>query len=54
MRANILKFNVVVLSMIGDVARRQRGTCDDFVNLDDLPAQSLKMLIGIWFAYVYS
>ena len=49
MRANILKFNVVVFSMIGDVARRQRGTCDDFINLEDLSAQSSKMLIErIW------
>ena len=26
----------------------------DFVNLEDLPAQSSKMLIGVWFAYICS
>ena len=31
-------------------SRRQRGACGDFVNLEDLPAQSSKMLIGVGFA----
>ena len=35
-------------------SRRQWGAYGDFVNLEDLPAQSSKMLIGIEFAYVYS
>ena len=35
-------------------SRRQRGVCSDFVNLEHLSAQSLKMLIGVGFAYVYS
>ena len=33
---------------------RQRGACGDFINLEDLPAQSSIMLIGLEFAYVYS
>ena len=28
-------------------SRRQRGACGDFVNFEDLPAQSSKMLIGV-------
>jgi hypothetical protein len=32
----------------------QRGACGDFVNLEDLPAQSSKMLLGVGFAYEYS
>jgi hypothetical protein len=35
-------------------SRRQRDACGDFVNLEDLPAQSSKMLLGVWFACVYS
>jgi hypothetical protein len=35
-------------------SRRQRGACGDFVNLEDLPAQSSKILLGIGFACVYS
>jgi len=30
--------------------RQQRGACGDFVNIEDLPAQSSKMLIGVGFA----
>ena len=32
--------------------RRQRDVCGDFVNLEDLLAQSSKMLIRVGFAYV--
>jgi hypothetical protein len=32
--------------------RRQRGACGDFVNLEDLLAQSSKMLLGVEFACV--
>ena len=28
-------------------SRRQRGACGDIVNLEDLPARSSKVLIGI-------
>jgi hypothetical protein len=35
-------------------SRRQRGACGDFVNLEDLLAQSSKMLLGVGFACVYS
>ena len=35
-------------------SRRQRDVCGDFVNLEDLPAQSSKMLIRVGFAYVCS
>ncbi|KAL6598793.1 hypothetical protein ACP70R_046053 [Stipagrostis hirtigluma subsp. patula] len=35
-------------------ARRQRGASGDFVNIEDLPAQSSKMLIGVGFAHVRS
>ena len=35
-------------------SRRQRGVCGDFVNLEDLPAQSSKMLIEVGLAYVCS
>ena len=35
-------------------SHRQRGACGDFVNLEDLPAQSSKMLIGVGFVYVCS
>ena len=32
--------------------RRQRDACGDFVNLENLPTQSLKMLIKVEFVYV--
>jgi hypothetical protein len=35
-------------------SRRRRGACGDFVNLEDLPVQSSKMLLGVGFACVYS
>jgi hypothetical protein len=35
-------------------SRRQRCVCGDFVNLEDLPAQSSKMLLRVGFACVYS
>jgi hypothetical protein len=33
---------------------RQQNACGDFVNLEDLSAQSSKMLLGVGFACVYS
>jgi hypothetical protein len=43
-----------VLSVVDDVpVDSDRGACGDFVNLEDLPAQSSKMLIGVGFACVY-
>ena len=39
--------------MIGDVPINKRGVwCGDFVNLENLPAQSLQMLVEIELAYV--
>ena len=35
-------------------SRRQRDVYGDFVNFEDLPAQSSNMLIGVGFAYVCS
>jgi hypothetical protein len=52
-RANLSRFNVFVLSVVGD-ARRQRDACGDFVNLEDLPAQSSKMFLEVGFTCVYS
>jgi hypothetical protein len=44
-----------VLSVVGDVpVGSERGACGDFVNLEDLPAKSSKMLLGVGFACVYS
>jgi hypothetical protein len=44
--------------MVGDVPVDSEApvvtTCGDFVNLEDLPAQSSKMLLKVGFAYVYS
>jgi hypothetical protein len=34
-------------------SRRHRGACGDFVNLEDSPAQFLKMLLGVGFACVF-
>jgi hypothetical protein len=42
---NFLEFNGVVLPVVGDV--RQRGACSDFVDFEDLPAQSSNMLIEV-------
>lgn len=47
MGANFSGFNGIVLSRVG---RDARG---DFVNLQDLPAQSSKMLIDIGFTCVF-
>ena len=52
MRANILEFNDVVFSRLH--SRQQRDAYGDFVNSEDSPVQSLKMLIGLGFAYVRS
>ena len=49
---NILGFNDIVHSVVGDVP--VDSACGDFINLEDLPAQSSKMLTGVGFAYVYS
>ena len=48
----ILGFNGIVLPVIGDILvdRRDYG---EFVNLEDLSAQSPKMLIGAGFPYVF-
>jgi hypothetical protein len=35
-------------------SRRQRGTSGEFVNLEDLPVRSSKMLLVGGFAYRYS
>jgi hypothetical protein len=43
-----------VLSVVGDVPVDNECTYGDFVNLEDLPAQSSKMLIRVGFACVYS
>jgi hypothetical protein len=34
-------------------SHRQRGACDDFVNLEDLSSPSSKMLIGVEFTCVH-
>jgi hypothetical protein len=52
--ANFSGFNGVCAFSGSRRSRRQRGACGDFVNLDDLPAQSSKMLLGVGFACVYS
>ena len=52
MGVNILEFNSVILSVVD--SHRQLGDCSDFVNFEDLPAHSSKILIGIGFAYVCS
>jgi hypothetical protein len=53
-RANFSGFNGVCAFSGRRRSRRQRGACGDFVNLEDFPAQSLKMLLGVGFARVYS
>ena len=45
MGANILEFNSVVLSIVSDIPRRQRDAYGDFINLENLPSQSSKILI---------
>jgi hypothetical protein len=47
---------VFVLSVVGDVPvdRRQRDACGDFVNLENLSAQSSKILLGVGFARMCS
>ena len=52
MGVNILGFNGFVHSVVGDVP--VDSACGDFINLEDLPAQSSKMLIGVGFGYVCS
>ena len=52
MGVNILEFNSVILSVVD--SHRQLGDCSDFVNFEDLPTHSSKMLIEIGFAYVCS
>ena len=54
MGANILGFNGVVHSVVGDIPVDSEAPMCDFVNLEDLPVQSSKMLIRIRFAYVCS
>ena len=54
MGANFLGFNDISAFSGRRRGRRQRGASGDFVNLEDLPAQSSKMLIGVGFAYVRS
>ena len=51
-RVNILGFNDVVLSVVGDVSCRQPGVYDDFIILKDLLARSSMMRIGVGFTYV--
>ena len=51
-RANILEFNDVVLSVVGDVSCRRCGVYDDFIILKDLLARSSKMCIEVGFTYV--
>jgi hypothetical protein len=48
MRANFSGVNGVCAFSGRRRSRRQRGACGDFVNLEDLPAQSSKMLLGVW------
>ena len=43
--AIILRFNGIVVSVVGD--GRRRGAYVDFINLKKLSAQSSKMLIGV-------
>jgi hypothetical protein len=44
--ANFSRFNGVCAFSGRRHYRRQRVACGDFVNLEDLPAQSSKMLLG--------
>jgi hypothetical protein len=54
MGANFSGFNGVCAFSDMRRTRRQRGACGDFVNLEDLPAQSSKMLLWVGFECVYS
>ena len=51
METNILGFNNIVHSVVGDVPVDSEVP-GDFVNLENLPVQSSKMLVGVEFAYV--
>ena len=52
--ANILEFNSICAISGRRRFHQQRGICDDFVNLEDLPTHSSKMLIEIGFALLHS
>jgi hypothetical protein len=48
MGANLSGFNVFVLSMVGDISVDSEASIyGDFNNLEDLPGQSSKMLLGV-------
>lgn len=53
MEANLLGFNGVVLTVVVDVPVDSETSVDDFVNFEDMSAQSSKMLKGVEFAYVH-
>jgi hypothetical protein len=46
-------FNGVCGFSGGRRSRRQRGVCGDFVDIEDLPAQSSKMFVGVGFTCVF-
>jgi hypothetical protein len=52
--ANFSGFNGVCAFSGRRHSRRQRGACGDFANLEELPAQSSKMLLGVGFACGHS
>jgi len=54
MEANVPGFNSVCAFSGRRCSRRQQGAYVDFVNIEDLLAQSSKMLIWVGFACVYS
>ena len=49
MKANILEFNNVALLMVGDVPVHSETPVVTSVNLEDLSARSLKILIAVGF-----
>jgi hypothetical protein len=51
--ANLLGFNGVVLTVVVDVPVDSDTSVGDFVNFEDVSAQSSKMLKGVEFAYVH-
>jgi hypothetical protein len=51
MRVNITGFNDIMLPVVGDVPVDTKVPVGDFVNLEDLPVQSSKMLIEVIFVY---
>jgi hypothetical protein len=53
-RANFSGFNNVCAFSGRRRSRRQRDACGDFINLENLPAQSSKMIIRVEFACVCS